>query len=407
MITAFPNFKPRYLLPVAAAAALGWLWGVSLDPRWLMPVVLMPILWTLPNNRWIAGLVPAVYAMIATRGLISGCVVFFERGLVFALLLWIAAGVPHYLAGVVAWQRGRARRVYLGVPCLCLLLALPPVMLVGWAHPLLAAGLWFPHFGLWALPASLLLMMFIASCFLPVPRFLRLRVVVLLVLISSACAQYRAPQINTTNNYVVHHTAFNVGVHGAPRPDALEMLKRHRQMQASVAQTLAQGRVHVFPESVGGAWDRFIEADWMHFLGHLEADTVVLMGAYREDEKYATGVLVELSAQGARDLYIQRLPMTGGMFNPFDPKRHFSAHWLASSVVNLAGERVGIAICFEHVVLLPMIQTTLAKPNVLIAPASIWWSPVQLQRAQRQSLRLWGLWLRRPIIEVINGSLDA
>ena len=84
-------------------------------------------------------------------------------------------------------------------------------------------------------------------------------------------------------------------------------------------------------------------------------------------------------------------------------------HWFGQSHGELVGRhgvmRAGFALCFEHVVLWPMLQTTLTRPDVVIAPASIWWAPLSLQNAQRHSLRLWALWLDVPVIESINGVM--
>ena len=50
-------------MPVlVAAAAIGWLWGVGINPRPLALIGLIPVLWTLVGNRWLAGFVPAFYA---------------------------------------------------------------------------------------------------------------------------------------------------------------------------------------------------------------------------------------------------------------------------------------------------------------------------------------------------------
>ena len=133
------------VLAPPAAAAIGWLWGIGIDPRPLALIGLIPVLWTLVSNRWLAGFVPACYVLAATRGLIGGSMVFFDHGALFGVILWLAAAVPHYFAGVLCWQRQRTARILCGIPLLCLALALPPVMLVGWAHPLLAAGLWLPQ----------------------------------------------------------------------------------------------------------------------------------------------------------------------------------------------------------------------------------------------------------------------
>lgn len=353
----------------------------------LVGIILMPVLWSLTRHRWSAGLVPAMYALMATRGLIESGAVYFERTEVFGVVLWLAAAIPHYLAGIVAWYAKSSRRVFIGIPLLCLLLIIPPFMLVGWAHPLLASGLVFPHAGLWSLALCLLLMIAIAHL-LPKPK-------TLLILVGCVALQayfrYTPPAINITPDWRVHYT----DVQEVITPEPLKALRR----QWSLQNMLDSEKVQVFPESVGGIWDDFLASTWTYTVPE---DMTVLLGAFILQNHHWRNVVIAVNHDDASVIYTQRLPMTGGMFNPFS-QTHFSADWLGDSTATVAGQRVGFAMCFEHVVLWPMIQTTAAKPTLVYAPASIWWASSQLQNAQRQSLRLWQLWLGVPVIESING----
>ena len=389
------------VLALPAAAAIGWLWGIGIDPRPLALIGLIPVLWTLVSNRWLAGFVPAFYVLAATRGLIGGSMVFFDHGALFGVILWLAAAVPHYFAGVLCWQRQRTARILCGIPLLCLALALPPVMLVGWAHPLLAAGLWLPqlHPGWLSLPGMLALMS-IVSATLYQPSIGRC--IFLLLAGGHAVVHYSVPAINTVPFIRTHQTQFAIGTYGVAPPDVLTILRRHWQMQALLD---ADSLLDVFPESVGGDLDNYIAGQWQNYLRDNHPHKTVLIGAYRRNQGRPEGIIVAITANAVRTLYAQRLPMTGGMYNPFGAKANrFHAHWLGASTADVAGLRVGFAICFEHVVLWPMLQTTFSRPEIVIAPASIWWAPMQLQNAQRQSLRLWALWLGVPVVEAINGG---
>lgn len=373
-------------ISLSAAVALGGLWGHSLVIWPLAATLLLPVLWSRVSHRWLAGLVPALYALVATRGLIQGSAVYFDTHLGFGGLLWLAAAIPHYLAGVLAWFSRLKMRVYVGIPLLCLWLLLPPVMLVGWTHPLLAAGLWFPRLGIGSLLGGLALMVFIAAN--PPRRYL----FTLLALISVQAIMRHAPlPINATPNWIAHDTALPTLTRATP----LAILQRQWDLQTQVN----GAGVHVFPESVAGVWKDFLSNDWINTVGD---DATVLMGAYQHTGVDWQNVILAINRHGSRVIYQQRLPMTAGMFNPFS-KTHFVANWGGQSVVNFNGQRVGFALCFEQVVLLTMLQTTWQRPDILVAPANIWWSPRSLQLAQRQSLRLWQHWLGIPVIEAING----
>lgn len=387
-----------------ASIALGSLWGHGLAVWPLAPVILLPVVWSWAGQRWLAGLVPALYVLAATRGLIAGSEAFFARGSVFAVLLWLAAALPLWLVGMLCWHPRHLRRVVVGIPVLCLAWLLPPVMLVGWAHPLLAAGWWLPGMGIWALPLALVLLMLFAA-FARHPA----TPVLLVLIIGQALWRHPSPAINRHADIAAHHTAFAIGTAGSPLPDRQTLLKRHWYMQAMLDDA-PNARIHVFPESVAGFWDDYLAMQWQGFLARAHPGKTVLLGAYRREGERPEGVVVAVNASTSRVVYVQRLPMTGGMVNPFgDRHEHFVSHWFGQSHGELVGRhgvmRAGFALCFEHVVLWPMLQTTLTRPDVVIAPASIWWAPLSLQNAQRQSLRLWALWLDVPVIESLNGAI--
>lgn len=387
---------------MAATILLGSLWGLSKQPYWLASSILMPVLWLHMQNRWTAGLIPTLYALTATRGLIEGGAVFFDRGTAFGIMLWLAAGLPHYLAGWLCWLGNARKRMFIGIPLFCLMLAVPPVMLVGWAHPLLASGLWFPRLGLWSPLLALLFMIVLASISFRLSSR-RWQTILFAIVSVQAIARHESPAF-TAPDFTAHHTRFAIGTYGAPAADTSALLQRHWQMMTMLDQSDAP--IHVFPESVGGYWDEFISDQWQGHLRRAHPQKTVLIGAYQRINGQPQGVVLAINANQAMVFYRQRLPMTGGMFNPF-AEDSFRADWFGRSTVSLGGKRLAVAICFEYVVLLPVLQATWTNPDAVIAPASIWWASRQLQQAQQQSLHLWAFWLDVPFISSINGGHDV
>ena len=107
------------VLALPVAAAIGWLWGISIDPRPLALIGLIPVLWTLVSNRWLAGLVPALYVLAATRGLIGGSMAFFDRSALFGVILWLVAAVPAlHCRGTVLAATTKRRGFSSGIPLL-------------------------------------------------------------------------------------------------------------------------------------------------------------------------------------------------------------------------------------------------------------------------------------------------
>lgn len=388
------------IFPLAVALATGMLWGYSTDIRVLACIIFMPIAWSCTNKRWIAGFVPTIYVLASSRGLIEGVATFFDQPVLLGAIVWLVTAIPHYIAGFFAWSGDVNRRVTIGIPVLCLLLLIPPVMFVGWGHPLLAAGIWFPSTGSVSLLLTLSLMILLG--FLLHKRKWLLLLTLLVLLVTNAVWRYQVPNVNVVSNIAAHQTDFHFGIHGNKPLKPIEILQRHWLMQEMVSES--EETIHVLPESVGGNWDKFIANSWQ--VAMQGQNKQVLIGAYlsASDDSWKNVVML-VNAETSIPIYEQRIPMTGGMFNPFKGGG-FSPSWAGSSVALVSGKRVGFAVCFEHVILLPMLQVSLNSPEIVIATASIWWSPTQLQNAQRQSLRLWQLWLGVPVIESINGKIS-
>lgn len=129
----------------ALVGAIAW----SGDPLTLPLAMLFPALWASARSRIVVALVSAAYFLAASRGLSQGVANFYGSDLWPGMLLWLAASLSFVAVHTALWTRrpewGRAMRFGLAA----VLMAVPPFGIVGWAHPLTAAGVLFPGWG-WA-----------------------------------------------------------------------------------------------------------------------------------------------------------------------------------------------------------------------------------------------------------------
>lgn len=397
------TLKRTDLLSLICGCAVATMWGLTTNDIGLCLIVVVPVLWSLASNRYFAGLILALYSLIATRGFIEGSAVFFDRSIVFGCLLWLGGSLPWFISGILCWQRNLARRIWVGIPLLCLVLAVPPMIVFGWAHPLLASGLWFPTLQLWAVPATLAVIILLA---LSVHGYANRRSIqyiqyaVLSLVVVQAVWFYRSPNIKQSEQIVTHDTAFDVGTHGRTTT-ALQALQRQWKMQAMLGKS-PQATIDIFPESVGDFMDDFVLSQWQYHLSLYPHKTVII-GGYERTGKQLQAVLFAITADSKTTFYRQRLPMTAGMYNPFTDDG-FQPRWFETATQSLNGSRFGVAICFEYVVLLPVMQLISSKPDAVIAVASSWWSPKQLSQAQSQSLRLTARLANVPVFTATNGA---
>jgi len=381
------------IIAVLASAALGVLaWG-SPAPGWAQAAaILMPVLWASASNRWIAGLIVMAYTTAASRGLIPGIAEFFDTNLVHGLTLWLAAGLFTGLVGLACWHRSPSFRVLL-LPVMMLALIVPPAGLVGWAHPVTAAGWLFPGSGWLGLVVTVALAMLLAW-----KRPLIHATAVFVPLLAVGATLNEPAEI--PSGWSGHNTHFHFGVGSSAQRDPMEEIRRHWAMQSQVA--TATGPVHVLPETVGGRWNSQASADWQRLLVDMPGHTV-LMGVYESLPRGGYhNALVEITAEGSRIAYRQRTPIPVGMWRPWDNSGAVP-QWISQpGTVDVAGHQAAVLICYEAFLVWPVLHSVLNQPELFITIASTWWAPKSIHRSQHHAMQSWSRLFKIPLVEAYN-----
>ena len=378
---------------VLAAAAIGVLaWG-SPAPSWTQSsAILIPVIWASASNRWLAGCVVMSYTTAASRGLIIGIAQFFDTHLAYGVALWLAAGLFTGFAGWACWHKSAAIRVFL-VPVLLIVLGVPPIGLVGWAHPLTAAGWLFPGMGWFGLFAVIIVSMLLAWR----SPLLNALVAFLPILAWSA---YLSTPAQIPEGWQGHNTHFHFGVGSTENRDLIEEIRRHWAMQSQVAESV--GPVHVLPETVGGKWNTQASTDWQRLLADIPGH-IVLMGAYEPaDDGNYHNVLVEITSTGSRVVYRQRMPIPVGMWRPWSNSSAVPEWLNQSGAVAVAGQQVAVLVCYEALLIWPVLHSVLEKPALLISIASVWWAPESIHRSQHNAMQSWARLFDISLVEAYN-----
>lgn len=123
--------------------------------------MLFPALWALAPTRIASALVAAGYFLAASRGLPQGVSNFYGSGFEAGIALWIGASVLFVATHALLWTGRSGRGCVIRYAAIAVLLSVPPIGIVGWAHPITAAGVLFPAWkwaGLVAAAIGLLVM---------------------------------------------------------------------------------------------------------------------------------------------------------------------------------------------------------------------------------------------------------
>ena len=345
-----------------------------------------------------------------------------NAGLIDGIVLWLGASLLLALPWRFAWSDSvnSARwRVPLGL----LAAIVPPLGLIGWASPTVAAGLLFPATGY----AGFALTLFVPGCLAVSPR----RTVICTVVLAATCnlIHPRSPKVPTGWQGI--HTRYGGIAHGHVDP-----VREYQIAEDIKARALAStARVIVFPESVLPGWTPAADLFWADTIDALRSSgKVVVIGAIaptqtphsdydlaaplaalhqtpavRRDSgepsrqhaplRYTNGVVIRGASSGE---FIQRVPVPIGMWRPFTntgaPLRLSSP-----AVMRIGDQTVAVVICYEQLISWPTLTAFLDRPTIMVAVANQFWvAGTAIPTVQRNTVRAWARLFHVPAVFASN-----
>ncbi|SCB49555.1 conjugal transfer protein TraB [Rhizobium multihospitium] len=377
------------LLTAAAigAGTMGWS-GQAL----LLPIVLVfPMLWSLARSRLVAAIVSSGYFLAASRGLPQGVANFYSSDFWPGLALWLCASTSFVIVHVVLWTRqANARPVrYLAA---AVLMAVPPFGITGWAHPITAAGILFPGWGWWGLAAMTAGLAGLVTRFRPA--------------VAIALGGFWAWSAASWTDAPVPDKWRGVDLElGASLGRDLS-LQRHRDLIATVKTAAADGTTSVaLPESALGFWTSTTARVWT--AGLRDTRISIVAGAVVVNTGGYDNVLIHLTGDGGEVIYRERVPVPGSMWQPWrwwlgEPEGA-GAHFFANPIVSVGAERVAPLICYEQLLVWPILQSMLYDPDLIVAVGNGWWTKgTSIAEIQHASTVAWAKLFAKPLVFSVN-----
>ncbi|WP_320200789.1 conjugal transfer protein TraB (plasmid) [Agrobacterium sp. rho-13.3] len=384
---------------IAVSVACGWTaWSGHVLT---LPVAgLFPTLWAMSPSRLTAVLVSAGYILAASRGLPQGVANFYAADLWPGLLLWTAASLSFASVHAALWKarpegksqgEGRTEMAprYLVA---ALLMGLPPLGITGWAHPLTATGVLFPGWGWWGLVAMTAGLAMMTSRYWPAVA------IVLGGFWLWSAATWTSPDLPEGWKGVDLEQGPSLGRDGS--------LDYHRDLIATVRAAAGEkNRFIVLPESALGFWTPTVARVWSQ--GMRGSELTVIAGAAAIDPGGYDNVMVTISADEARILYRQRMPVPVSMWRPWrawtGQGGGVSANLFDNPVVQSDGQMVAVLICYEQLLLWPVLQSMLHSPTAIVAPGNGWWTAgTSIAAIQTASVIAWAKLFGLPVVTAFN-----
>lgn len=377
------------LVPLAVVAgAVGWSGQASLLPA----ATFFPLLWARSPTRIAAALVAAGYFLAASRGLPAGVAQFFAADLWVGLCFWIVAALSFVAVHAVLWtvRRGWAKPArYLMVLGLT---AFPPLGITGWAHPLTAAGILFPGWGWWGLLALTAGLIGLVTRIGPA------------IAIALSGLWLWSAASGTNRILPVGWRGVDLEMGASLGRD--RSLQRQRNLIALVQEVAGSGAaVVVLPESALGFWTPTLERLWRE--GLQGVSVTVVAGAAVINANGYDNVMVAIDGGGGRVLYHERMPVPVSMWRPWErwtgETGGARANLFANPVVEVAGRKIAPLICYEQLVLWPILQSMLYRPDAIVLIGNGWWTTGgNIIAIQRASAKAWSALFGVPLVISFN-----
>lgn len=304
-------------------------------------------------------------------------------------LLWLAISTALAAPWAVLCRPEPARLAW-AVPFAIGLETLPPLGLLAVGNPLNSAGVLFPHAGWFGLA-----LVFVFSS-LPAlyPRY-ALSTIALIVAVTSLLAHPpRAPEdwqgVNT-----------RLGGQGLDAPDPMRNYQTALYIQKTALKSPAN--VVIFPESLL-QWNTTTEAFWRPSLQRLhDTNRTIILGATILQPGASGDYRNVAVLRGADNQVIdQRIPIPFTMWNPLaSPTVPLNLY--GSAMLQTHHQRAALFICYEQLLALPLAQSMMEKPTLLVGIANDYWARgTYFPAIQLQNLRAWGQLFNIPVVTAVN-----
>ena len=372
---------------VAAAGAIGLIaWRGQL---WTIPMsIIVPCLTVVQPTRSAAVATSFAYYAAASLPVISVGKAYWPSSDVSAVLMWMVAATILSLPWFLCWTSLESLRPWMAGIAVALA-AVPPICIIGWASPLLSAGVLFPNSAWFGIAAALTL-----------PGLLihkRTRLIALLVAsAASVFLNIHVKEVRRPTGWAGEMTR----IHRSRKADDLADFAIEEQLQHAARSSGA--KVLVFPEGAVRLWTDATKAFWTPTVAG--AGKTLLIGAGQPipgSARYYNSVVI-VGGQ-ARPAFYQRIPVPGGMWNPFQPQGGVAINLLGPGTVDIGGERSAILICYEQLLVWPMLRSAIERPTLLVAISNEAWSAATIvPPVQHTCVRVWARLFGLPVISAVN-----
>lgn len=349
----------------------------------------VPILVGLQSRRAGAFAVALAYFAAASWPLARAYSAFAGTTMNAGALAWIVASVLLAVPLTAAWTQNRTSAAW-RIPIALAIGVLPPFGLIGWASPVTSAGILFPGTAWLGLAAVAV-----------TPGLVLLGRPLIWGPIAVACAFCHcfSKPVPPPSAWAAIQTNLVPG----RRFEGADELIASDTVQRIVSDSRAA--VTVLPETVISRWTEATEAFWEPTLEELHRQhrlAVIGAGVPIPDAPAYENAALIIGGEKPQT-FSQRVPVPVGMWCPFGTGPSVPLRLGRPGLIKVAGQRVAFLICYEQLLVLPVLLSAVDRPTLIVGMANQYWvRETGIPAAQRASLSAWSRLFALPLLIAEN-----
>lgn len=378
-------------------------------------LIFVPILFFICKSRFAAFLFIFTYYSSASRGVPAGAAVFFGSGssIVLGMVLWLAVNLLLSLIWIVFWRSAKRNKsvssVLINLVGLFILLTLPPVGVVSWASPLVAAGYIFAGHGWLSL---LLFLVCISLAIVLLYKNIGIEIWYLwwFLVIFVSLSYWHSYKLLVPilegrghDGWSAIDTSYGRATSGSAQ--FTDAFIRSTNMMPKILQ--CDTPFLLVPETIAGYWTPATQTLWQPVAEELKVrkHTLILGTEILDGNlKYDNSLLFLGHIDGIS--YRQRIPVPFSMWRPFGGPGTANAYWWESGLMHIDEKTTAaMLICYEQFLAWPFLRSmmTSSRVDLLITAANQWWSrETCIPNIERQYAFSWSLLFGLPLITARN-----
>jgi hypothetical protein len=366
----------------------------------LIAAPFIALLWSQTKNKTHAYLITLSYYLAASHGLIKGAGVFFansftsEASMFAGLAIWVIPSLFLLLPWGLLWSpKNHCWRLTI----IIIIISIPPIGLFGWANPITAAGILFPGAKWLGLAATLLLMILLCG---PSSKTNISAITIISLLSLALNLTYQEPSIPQG------WTSINTNISRVKNSDDEYHQNKSliQQVGSLIATTPNNIKVILLPELVVGTWNEPTKYLWQKLAVKAKSlDITILLGTKIEitSKEYISGLIA--IGSGNSVFLPDRVPVPISMWRPWTDKPTAISYFFDPGINYINGKKITTLICYEQLLIWPILHSMLYKPDIILASSNVWWAKdTNIPDIQKQSIKAWSRLFNVPILEAMN-----